>query len=73
MMKRTYRAMITLAAVLLMIGIAAPASAQVPNLLTQQGRLFDTDGQPINDTLQFTFAVYTDASGGTAVVVSSWT
>ncbi|MCA9643219.1 MAG: collagen-like protein, partial [Myxococcales bacterium] len=46
------------------LGFSSMASAQVPiDLLTQQGRLFDSAGAPINDTLDFTFTFYADSDG----------
>src|SRR5580700_4448955 len=43
------------------------AFATVPQGLTEQGRLFDATGNPLNATVSLTFAVYSVASGGTAV------
>jgi len=43
------------------------AGAQVPSLLGQQGRLFDSLGTPIDGQLEFTFTIYTDEYGATAL------
>lgn len=37
---------------------AGVAAAAVPTTITHQGRLFNTSGQPINETLDVTFAIY---------------
>jgi hypothetical protein len=39
---------------------AGAASGEVPAGLTHQGRLFDAQAQPIDDTLKVTFALYDD-------------
>ena len=43
------------------------AKAQVPDLLTQQGRLFDDSGQAIDGSVNFTFKIYDSASGTTSL------
>ncbi|MFO7622639.1 MAG: hypothetical protein R6W81_15465, partial [Bacteroidales bacterium] len=43
------------------------ASAQVPELLTQQGRLFDAGGEPVSGTVTLLFAIYSSPTGGTAL------
>lgn len=53
-----------LAAILLAIA-GARASAGVPTLLTEQGRLFDTTDTPIDGMLQVQFALYAAPTGGT--------
>jgi hypothetical protein len=35
----------------------------VPNAITQQGRLYDEEGTPITDTLDFVFVIYADPEG----------
>ncbi len=37
---------------------AGTALAAVPTTITHQGRLFDTNGAPVNDTVNVTFAIY---------------
>jgi hypothetical protein len=39
----------------------------VPTMLNYQGYLADSDGDPINDTLEITFSIYEDAEGGTPI------
>ena len=47
---------------------ASTASAQVPQVMTEQGRLFNADtGAPSAGTVEVAFALYTSASGGTSV------
>ena len=47
---------------------ARVASAQVPSILTEQGRLFDaTTGMPVTGSMSFQFAIYGAATGGTAL------
>src|SRR5580700_3803919 len=57
------------AALLAQGAVLAPsvAFATVPQGLTEQGRLFDDTGNPLNATVSLTFSLYTTASGGTAV------
>jgi len=46
----------------------ASAAQLVPQTLTQQGRLLDSDGAPVDGVqLTFTFSLYTAASAGTAI------
>jgi hypothetical protein len=47
--------------------VSAPAHAAVPASLTQQGRLFDPAGAPLNGTVTVRFSVYASASGGAAL------
>ena len=49
---------------LLVLAISATAAADVPDLLTQQGRLFDASGAPVNGAVEFTFSIYDTATGG---------
>jgi phosphohistidine swiveling domain-containing protein len=49
-------------------GSSALAAQIVPQTLTQQGRLLDSDGAPVDGVqLTFTFSLYTTASAGTAI------
>ena len=41
--------------------------AVVPRILNYQGKLLDSEGIGVNDTLDMTFRLYTDESGGTAI------
>src|SRR5580693_6635108 len=43
------------------------AFAAVPQGLTEQGRLFDSSGNPLSATLSLTFSIYAGPSGGTAI------
>ncbi len=56
----------TLAAVGLWNG-SALAADPVPQTLTQQGRILDSDGNPISSKVHFVFSVYAKATGGTAL------
>jgi hypothetical protein len=57
------------AALLAQAAVLAPslALAAVPPGLTEQGRLFDNSGNPLNATVSLTFSIYAGAAGGTAV------
>lgn len=44
--------------------IATSVYADVPSLISYQGRLTDLDGNPIDSAVSVTFSVYSDASGG---------
>ena len=51
-----------------MMAIAGNSAASVPNEFTQQGRLFDSSGQPVTGTsVSFVFTVYDTSSGTTAL------
>ena len=52
---------------LALLATAQTSSAAVPLALTQQGRLLQTDGTPETGSISMTFALYTAATGGTAV------
>jgi hypothetical protein len=43
---------------------SGPASAAVPNLLTEQGRLLDANGAPVTGSVSIVFTIYDAASGG---------
>ena len=48
-----------------LLAFALPASAApVPAALTEQGRLFDGTGSPLNASVSVTFSIYADAAGG---------
>jgi collagen triple helix repeat protein len=49
------------------LAAAAVASADVPQNLTEQGRLFDGSGNPLNATEPIVFSLYTTPAGGAAV------
>jgi hypothetical protein len=55
------------AAILSLATLSTDAVAQVPATLTQQGSLFDVDGNPLSGTYDVTYALYTDASSATPV------
>ncbi len=61
-------ALAALAAGLMLLTLAAASQADVPGLISYQGRLTDSAGQPVPDgTYTMDFAVYGSATGGTAV------
>jgi hypothetical protein len=47
--------------------LGASAAGAVPNLLTQQGRLFDKSGQPVTGATNFILTLYDAATGGTSL------
>ena len=47
--------------------VPSPAAADVPAGLTEQGRLFDASGAPVNAALSITFSIYAGPSGGPAL------
>ncbi|MEZ4312403.1 MAG: collagen-like protein [Polyangiaceae bacterium] len=49
----------------LVASIAGVAGAQVPDSLTQQGRLFDKTGNPLNQSVTMTFSLYASANAPT--------
>lgn len=49
--------------------VAATASSAVPSVLTEQGRLLDSTGNPATGSVSITFTVYDAATGG----ASLWT
>jgi microcystin-dependent protein len=58
----------TIAATLLVVAlIGLPAPAAIPPKLTEQGRLFNADGSPVNGAVTLTFAVYDAGVGGSAL------
>jgi hypothetical protein len=59
----TAAALVALAA----LTTAAPAAADVPATLVQQGRLFDAKGQALNSSVDVAFSLYTQDSGGAPV------
>ncbi len=52
-------------------GWTAASDAAVPNTLTEQGRLLDSNGNPVTAPVQFTFTVYDQATLGTALWTES--
>ncbi|MBI4957494.1 MAG: collagen-like protein [Myxococcales bacterium] len=48
-------------------GLALTAGAQVPESVTQQGRLYDSGGNPINGPLDVVFAIYDSAGAATSI------
>jgi hypothetical protein len=62
------RLFVGLGAATVVVAFNAPARAtDVPLFLTEQGRLFDSNGNPITTSVGFTFALYNQATGGTAI------
>ena len=68
-MKRTLLSLALSAAFVL--GGSNVAMADVPHLMTQQGRLFDAQGAPITGTHQFVFTVYDSPTNGTVLWVET--
>src|SRR6478752_6181504 len=70
-MSRISKCVAALVALLAFVASGSSASAApqiVPQTLTQQGRLLDSDGAPVDGVqLTFTFSLYTAASAGTAI------
>lgn len=67
-MKRTLGILaIAAAAAAASFSFSAPASAAVPSVLTQQGRLLDNQGNPVTGSQQFVFTIYDVATGGTPI------
>lgn len=55
----------SLATLALVLGLSGTANAAVPNLLTQQGRLFDASGNPLSSQVVIVFSVYATATDAT--------
>jgi hypothetical protein len=55
------------AASIALSAFAYRAEAAVPQTLVEQGRLLDVNGAPVNGGVTLTFALYSGASGGTAL------
>jgi hypothetical protein len=56
------------AALTVILATVSPVSASVPATMTEQGRLFDTAGNPVTGTsATFVFSIYSVATGGTAI------
>jgi hypothetical protein len=53
--------------VTLTLGAAALVLAEVPNVITYQGKLANFDGSPANGTHTLTFGIYSASAGGTAL------
>jgi len=49
---------------LVVIGLEGSAWAQVPDTITHQGRLYDDVGQPVSNTLDVEFAIYSGPATG---------
>ncbi|MFO0589012.1 MAG: hypothetical protein U0441_15790 [Polyangiaceae bacterium] len=60
MTKSVFRKLVALATFTLALGTASAALADVPGTLTHQGRVFKSDGTPLNETLTVTFNFYND-------------
>ncbi|MFO0589015.1 MAG: hypothetical protein U0441_15805 [Polyangiaceae bacterium] len=60
MTKSVFRKLVAVAIGTLALGVTSVAMADVPSTLTHQGRLFKSDGTPINETLTVTFNFYND-------------
>lgn len=60
MTKSVFRKLIAIATATFALGVASVATADTPNTLTHQGRLFKGDGTPITGPLTVTFNFYND-------------
>src|SRR5262249_9213923 len=49
------------------LGARAQASPLAPRVLTEEGRVYDTSGNPLAGTVALTFSIYTDATTPTAL------
>ncbi len=48
--------------------LAAAITAEVPQMINYQGGITDSDGEALSDTtLNITFSIYSDTTGGTAL------
>src|SRR3954469_23591398 len=63
-MRRTARLLGLALAASSAVAASSFAAAAVPLTLTQQGRLFDASGAPLDTTVAIQFTVYDAASGG---------
>jgi hypothetical protein len=52
----------TIASLAILFGLSGAAEAAVPNLLTQQGRLFDAAGAPLSTPVVMVFSIYATAT-----------
>ncbi len=68
---RSYRAVFSAMTMAAVLGLTGVAAAAVPSALTQQGRLFDAEGNPVTDTLTILFAVYDGPNDAAAVWTES--
>ena len=59
-----FTTVITLALFFLIVSAASAQYGSVPNLISYQGYLEDTDGTPLDGDYQITFAIYDELSGG---------
>src|SRR5687767_10214583 len=69
--KGSIRTISALSALIAAIAAATPSTADVPRRLTEQGRLFGVDGEPVTGTRSFVFAIYDVAEGGTALWIET--
>jgi hypothetical protein len=61
--------LLTVTSLVLFLGIASIATADVPNLMQYQGYLADESGEPLNDTLLMTFRIYDHSTEGVVIWV----
>jgi hypothetical protein len=66
-MKKEIRNGLVISMLALVMGLVPHAArASVPHALTQQGRLFDTNGKPISGKVDVTFAIYDKPTAATS-------
>jgi hypothetical protein len=56
---------VSAAAIAAIMASTRTSAADVPNVLTQQGRLFDTQGNPLNGAQQFVYSIYESSTATT--------
>lgn len=52
---------------IMFLTVASIASADVPTMMQYQGYLTNESGEPLNDTLSMTFAIYDDSTDGNVI------
>ena len=70
--KKTLIPIILLACILVIAGTIS-SQADVPRMIHYQGYLTDAGGSPVDGTMDLTFAIHSDSSGGTQLWTESKT
>lgn len=55
---------LTIVLLFVLLAVAQPATAEVPNQMNYQGQLTDDLGAPLDTVVSMTFTIYDDSSGG---------